>query len=53
VLRHHLQHLRKIHQRNERRIESLLLCRVGERRAGQPLIVLQPVIDIQNLLRIR
>ena len=29
VLRHHLQHLREIHQREERRIESLLLGRVG------------------------
>jgi hypothetical protein len=30
VLRHHLQHLRKIHQRDECRIESLLLRCVGQ-----------------------
>ena len=53
VLRHHLQHLRKIHQSDKRRIESLLLRRIGECRSGQSLIVLQPIVDIQNLLRIR
>jgi hypothetical protein len=26
IFRHHLEHLRKIHQRNKCRIESLLLC---------------------------
>lgn len=50
MLRHHFEHLRKIHQRDERRIESLLLSRVGQRRARQPGICLQPVIYIQNFL---
>jgi hypothetical protein len=40
MLRHHFQHLGKIHQPDERRIESLLLCRINERRARLPLIVL-------------
>jgi len=52
VLRHHLQHLRKVHQRNERGIESLLLRGVGERRARQIRIGIAPVIHVQNFLRI-
>jgi hypothetical protein len=53
VLRHHLQHLRKIHQRDKCRIESLLLCRVGQCSARKPQVVLKPILDIQNFLRIR
>jgi hypothetical protein len=34
VIRHHLQHIREGHQRNERRIVSLLLRGIGQRRAG-------------------
>lgn len=33
VLRHHLEHLREVHQGNEGGVESLLLRGVGQRRA--------------------
>jgi hypothetical protein len=49
VLGHHVQHVRKIHKRNKRRIETLRLCRISERRPLQPLVLLQPVRYIQNL----
>jgi hypothetical protein len=52
VLSHHFQHLRKIYQRDECGIESLLLCRISERRARKPGVLRQPVIDIQDFLRI-
>jgi len=50
VLRHHIQHLRKTGQRDKRRIESLFLCCVGERRSFEVRILLQPVIHIDNFL---
>jgi hypothetical protein len=53
VLRHHLQNLRKIYQRNKGGIESLLLRGIGERGSCQSLVCCQPVVDIQNFLRIR
>jgi hypothetical protein len=53
VLSHHVEHLRKVHQRDECRIESLLFCRIGERGARQAGIRLQPGVDIQDLLRVR
>jgi hypothetical protein len=53
VLSHHVEHLRKVHQRNECRIESLLFCSIGERRARQAGIRLQPGVDIQDLLGVR
>jgi hypothetical protein len=40
VLRHHVEHLRKICQRNKCRIESLALSRVGERATREPGILL-------------
>jgi len=52
IFRHHLEHLRKIHQRNECRIESLLLRCIGQGRTRQRRILRQPVIHIQNFLRI-
>jgi hypothetical protein len=52
VLRHHIQHIGKIYQRDECRIELLLLRRIGERRTRQTGILLQPTIHIENLLRI-
>jgi hypothetical protein len=52
VLRHHLQHLRKTGQRDECRIESLFLCGVGECGSFKVRILLQPVIHIDNFLRI-
>jgi hypothetical protein len=40
VLRHHVQHLRKIGQRNKCRIEPLALSRIGQRGAREPRILL-------------
>jgi hypothetical protein len=53
VLRHHVQHLRKIRQRNKCRIKPLPLRRIGEGRARKPGVLLQPVIYVQDFLRIR
>jgi hypothetical protein len=52
ILRHHLEHLRKIDQRDKCRIESLLLRRIRQCCARQRRILRQPVIHIQNFLRI-
>lgn len=52
VLRHHLEHLREVHQSNERGIKSLLLRGVGERRSREARIGEEPVIHVQNFLRI-
>ncbi len=52
VLRHHIQHGRKIYQRDKRRIESRLLRRIGQRGTCHAGIVLKPVGNIQNFLRI-
>ena len=52
ILRHHGYDLRKIHERDKRWIKSRRLCRVGERGAGEIGILLQPVINIENFLRI-
>ena len=53
VLRHHLQDLREINQRDERWIESLLHGGVSERRAAQIGILLQPIMRVENFLRVR
>jgi hypothetical protein len=53
VLRHHGQHIRKIHQRDECRIKSLLLCGVREGGAVQSAMLVQPVIRVENFLRVR
>jgi hypothetical protein len=52
ILRHHREHLGKLDQRNECRIEALRLRRVGESVAAEPRILLQPVLGVENLLRI-
>ncbi len=52
VLRHHGYDLRKIHQRYKCGIEARRLRRVGERAAAEIGILLQPVIHIENFLRI-
>ena len=52
VLRHHGQNIRKIHQSDECRIEPLLLRGVREGGAGQSAMLMQPVVRIENLLRI-
>jgi hypothetical protein len=53
ILGHHLDHRRKVGESNKRRVEILLLRRIRQRRSAQGFIQRQPVIDIQNLLRIR
>jgi hypothetical protein len=52
MLRHYRQHFGKSYQRDKCRIESLLLCRIGKCRTSQTLVVLQPIINIQNFLGI-
>lgn len=52
VLRHHLQHLREVHQGNKRGVEAVLLGCVGQRCSGEPGVVGEPIIDIENFLRI-
>ena len=44
--------MRKIHQRDKRWIESRRLCGIGERGSGEIGILLQPVIHVENFLRI-
>jgi hypothetical protein len=53
VLRHHGDDLREIHQRDERRIESRCLRSIGQRGAGEVGILDQPIINVENFLRIR
>jgi len=52
VLRHHGDDLGKIYQGYERWIEARRLRRVGERGAAEIGILLQPVIHVENFLRI-
>jgi len=53
VLRHHLQHIGEVHQRDERRIEPLSLRSTRQLSVGQVGITRKPVGDIENLLRVR
>jgi hypothetical protein len=53
VLRHHLEDLWKIYERDECGIESLLLGCIGEGCTGQACVFHQPVINVQNFLGIR
>jgi len=50
ILRHHVQHLRKIHQCDECWVESLLLGGIGERRSLESRICIDPIVDVQDLL---
>ena len=52
VLRHHAQNLREVDQRDERRIKSLRLCRIGARLTAQTGVLLQPGVGVEDLLRI-
>jgi len=52
VLRHHLEDLGKIHQGDEGGIEAHLLGRIGEGGTRQIRILGQPIIDVENFLRI-
>jgi hypothetical protein len=45
--------LRKIHKRYERRIESRRLRRIGQRSAAEVGILYQPIINVENFLRVR
>jgi hypothetical protein len=49
---HHIQHGRKIHQRDERRIEPMLLRRIRQRLSLQVAILPQPIVCIEDLLRV-
>jgi len=53
VLRHHLKDLWKVHQREERGIESLLLSGVGKCGSAEAGILGEPVVNIENFLGIR
>jgi hypothetical protein len=50
--RHHVQHLRKGHQRHKSWIKPTLQSRILQRLPLQPLVLLHPVIRIDNLLGI-
>ncbi len=52
ILRHHLHHVGKPGQGNKCRIETLLLGSSGQLRQGEVAVLRQPIIEIQNLLRI-
>jgi hypothetical protein len=53
VLRHHLQHLGKTDQSNKCRVEALLLGTSGQLGEGQVTVLRQPVVYVEDLLRIR
>jgi hypothetical protein len=53
IFGHHVQHCGKIHQRNESRIEALLLRRICQRLWIQVAIAPHPQVHIMDLLRIR
>ena len=52
ILRHHLDHLGEAHQRDECRIKPLLLGSRGQLGYGEVLVLPQPVVHIQNFLRV-
>jgi hypothetical protein len=52
ILRHHLDYLGETCQGDECRIKALLLRRFGELRHSEVVVLPQPVIEIQDLLRI-
>jgi hypothetical protein len=52
MLRHHVEDLREIYERNECGVETLLLRRIGEGCSRQAGICRQPIVNVQNLLRV-
>ena len=52
VLRHHLENLREIYECDECRIETLLLRRIREGRSSQVWICRQPIVNVEDLLRV-
>jgi hypothetical protein len=53
IRRHHLHDGRKVHQRDKRRIEPMLLRRIRQRLSLQIAVLMHPVFYIENLLRVR
>jgi hypothetical protein len=52
VLCHHVEDLREIYECDECGVETLLLRRIGEGGSRQARICRQPIINVQNLLRV-
>jgi hypothetical protein len=52
IVGHRIEYGREGHQRYEGRIEALLLGRGSECCAGLTAILLQPIVDIDDLLRV-
>jgi hypothetical protein len=52
VLGHRVEHRREGHERYERWIETLLLDRVGECHSRKIAVLFQPIIGIDDLLRV-
>jgi hypothetical protein len=50
---HHIHDGRKVHQRNKRRIEPMLLRRIRQCLSLQIAVLPQPIVYIEYLLRIR
>jgi hypothetical protein len=53
ILRHHLQNIGEADKGNKCRVEALLLGSGGQLREAEVMVLRQPVVHIQNLLRIR
>ena len=52
VLRHHVEDLREIHECDECGVKTLLLRRIGEGCSRQARICRQPIVNVQDLLRV-
>jgi hypothetical protein len=52
ILRHHVEHLGKADQRQECGIKPLGLRRIGQSCALEARILVQPVLNVENLLRV-
>ena len=52
VLRHHVDNLREIYECDECGVETLLLCRIGESCSRQVGVGRQPIVDVEDLLRV-
>jgi hypothetical protein len=52
VIRHHLDHGRERDQGKEGRIESVPLCRIGKGGAGEVRVLREPVVNVEDLLRV-
>jgi hypothetical protein len=52
VFGHHLDDRREVNERDECRIESLLLGGIGKRGPREASVMGEPVVDVENLLRV-